>query len=126
MKPILLLSFLLIFYVSDAQKTITGFTKESADVQRAAEEKFDSYLKASNLDQWMKKMAARPHHLGSAYGKENAEYMRDLFKSWGYDARIETYKVLFPTPKVRVVELVAPSKFKARLSEPALKEDATS
>ena len=101
MKPILLLSFLLLFYTSDAQKTISGFTRESADTQRAAEEKFDSYLKQTNLDQWMKRLAARPHHLGSAYGKENAEYMRDLFKSWGYDAKIETYKVLFPTPKVK-------------------------
>jgi len=126
MKPGLLLSFLLLFYPSDAQKTIAGFTGESAEAQRVAEEKFDSYLKATNLDQWMKRLAARPHHLGSAYGKENAEYMRDLFKSWGYDAKIETYKVLFPTPKVRIVELVSPGKFKAKLLEPALKEDATS
>ena len=74
----------------------------------------------------MKRLAARPHHLGSAYGKDNAEYMRDLFQSWGYDAKIETYKVLFPTPKIRIVELVAPGKFKARLAEPVLKEDATS
>ena len=126
MKPILFLSLLLLFYTSDAQKTISGFTRESAETQRAAEEKFDSYLKQTNLDQWMKRLAARPHHLGSAYGKENAEYMRDLFKSWGYDAKIETYKVLFPTPKVRIVELVSPVKFKAKLSEPALKEDGTS
>ncbi|HEX6890816.1 MAG TPA: transferrin receptor-like dimerization domain-containing protein [Chryseolinea sp.] len=126
MKPILFLSFLLMVYTSDAQKTISGFTPESAATQRAAEEKFDSFLKQSNLDQWMKRLAAQPHHLGSAYGKENAEYMRDLFKSWGYEAKIETYKVLFPTPKVRIVELVSPGKFKAKLSEPALKEDATS
>ncbi len=126
MKPILFLSLLLLFYTSDAQKTISGFTRESAETQRAAEEKFDSYLKQTNLDQWMKRLAARPHHLGSAYGKDNAEYMRDLFKSWGYDAKIETYKVLFPTPKVRIVELVSPVKFKAKLSEPALKEDGTS
>ncbi|HKY54444.1 MAG TPA: transferrin receptor-like dimerization domain-containing protein, partial [Anaerolineales bacterium] len=52
--------------------------------------------------------------------------MRDLFKSWGYDAKLETYKVLFPTPKIRIVELVAPGKFKAKLAEPAVKEDATS
>jgi len=105
---------------------MVGFTQESANAERNAEEKFDSYLKASNLDSWMKRLAGRPHHLGSAYGKDNAEYMRDLFKSWGYDSKIETYKVLFPTPKVRIVELVAPGKFKAKLAEPALKEDATS
>jgi N-acetylated-alpha-linked acidic dipeptidase len=126
MKPILLISFLLLFCATYAQKTISGFTRESAEGQRAAEEKFDSYLKPTNLDLWMKRLAARPHHLGSAYGKESAEYIRDLFKSWGYDAKIETYKVLFPTPKIRIVELVSPGKFKAKLLEPALKEDATS
>jgi N-acetylated-alpha-linked acidic dipeptidase len=126
MRPFLLFSLLILFYDSSAQKTIVGFTQESADTHRKAEEKFDSYLKPTNLDLWMKRLAARPHHLGSAYGKNNAEYIRDLFKSWGYDAKIETYKVLFPTPKIRVVELVAPGKFKAKLAEPVLKEDATS
>ena len=126
MRPFLILSLLILFHIATAQKTIVGFTRESADAHRKAEEKFDSYLKQTNLDEWMKRLAARPHHLGSAYGKDNAEYMRDLFKSWGYDAKLETYKVLFPTPKIRIVELVAPGKFKAKLAEPAVKEDATS
>lgn len=107
-------------------KAISGFTKESAETEIKLEEKFDSYLQASNLDKWMKDLTAKPHHLGSAYGKQYAEYILKLFKSWGYDAEIETYKVLFPTPKVRILELVSPGKFKAGLKEPALKEDATS
>jgi N-acetylated-alpha-linked acidic dipeptidase len=107
-------------------KNITGFTKENADTEIKAEEKFDSYLKASNLDEWMKKLTAKPHHLGSATGKQYAEWMRDQFKSWGYDAQLETYKVLFPTPKVRVLELTGPTKYTATLEEPALKEDGTS
>ncbi len=106
-------------------KSITGFTKESADAQVKLEEKLDAQLKADNLDQWLKKLAARPHHVGSAYGKENAEYMRDLFRSWGYDAQIESYQILFPTPKVRVLEMTGPTKFVAKLAEPSIKEDAT-
>ncbi|MEQ8302777.1 MAG: transferrin receptor-like dimerization domain-containing protein [Cyclobacteriaceae bacterium] len=109
-----------------AQKSIQGFTEESAKTEIDLEQKFDGYLKASNLDQWMKYLTGKPHHLGSAMGKEYAEWMRDQFKSWGYEAELETYKVLFPTPKVRVLEMVAPTKYKARLAEPPLKEDATS
>ena len=109
-----------------AQKTISGFDPEAAKKQSELEAKFDSYLKAENLDAWMKRLAARPHHVGSAYGKQNAEFMRDLFKSWGYDTQIETYKVLFPTPKTRLLEMLGSKKFVAKLSEPALKEDATS
>ncbi len=127
MKHILPLVFILSIstYVF-AQKPIQGFTEESAKAEFALEEKFDSYLKASNLDQWMKHLTARPHHLGSAAGKEYAEFIRDKFKSWGYDAQIETYKVLFPTPKVRSLEMIAPTRYTAKLVEPTLKEDATS
>ncbi len=52
--------------------------------------------------------------------------MLSLFKSWGYDAKIEQFDVLFPTPKTRILEMISPQKFTAKLDEPALKEDATS
>ena len=126
MRNLLCSILLLSCILSHAQKKITGFSSESTDAQLKAEAQFDSYLKAENLDQWMKRLAARPHHLGSAYGKQNAEFMRDLLKSWGYDAEIETYKVLFPTPKVRLVEMTGPTKYKLKLEEASLKEDATS
>lgn len=106
-------------------KSIYGFTRENAESEFKLEDKFDAQLKAANLDEWLKKLSLRPHHVGSAYGKVNAEYMRDLFKSWGYDAQIESYQILFPTPKVRVLEMTAPTKFVAKLVEPPLKEDAT-
>lgn len=125
----LLLSFgmmLLGFASISQQKSIIGFTKEGAEAELKLEEKFDGTLKVSNMDQWLKTLTARPHHLGSAYGKANAEFMRDQFRSWGYETEIETYKVLFPTPKVRVLEMTAPTKFVAKLAEPALKEDGTS
>lgn len=104
----------------------TAAFSQVSDAERKAEQQFDSYLKASNLDAWMKKLTAKPHHLGSKTGKEYAEWIRDQFKSWGYDAQIETYQVLFPTPKVRVLEMTGPTKYLASLEEPALKEDATS
>ena len=107
-------------------KKLSGFSTEAANSQLSSEEKFDSYLKAENLDQWMKRLSARPHHLGSDYGRQNAEFMRDQFRSWGYEAEIETFQVLLPTPKIRLLEMTSPTKFKARLEEPALKEDATS
>ena len=125
----LLLSFAItcLGFAAHAQhKSILGFTKDGAEAEFKLEEKFDSQLKASNLDQWMKVLTARPHHISSPYGKINAEFMRDQFRSWGYETEIESYKVLFPTPKVRVLEMTAPMKFVAKLSEPALKEDGTS
>ena len=96
------------------------------NAQYALEAQYDALLKADNLKEWLAKLAARPHHVGSPYGKANAEFIAGLFKSWGYETAIEQFDVLFPTPTVRVLELVAPQKVAAKLVEPALKEDSTS
>ncbi|HEU4689772.1 MAG TPA: M28 family metallopeptidase [Vicinamibacterales bacterium] len=81
---------------------------------------------AGNIGEYMRIMSARPHHLGSPYGKENAEWMLAKFKEWGWDARIENYDVLFPTPKERLVEMVAPTRLRLSLEEPAVGVDPTS
>ena len=107
-----------------APAPIYGFSDPAK--QHALEAKFDATLDRANLEAWMKRLAARPHHVGSPYGKENAEFMAALFKSWGYDTAIERFDVLFPTPKTRVLELIAPERYTAQLNEPALAEDATS
>ncbi len=106
--------------------SMLGFNSDSARSQNALEAKFDSFLKAENLREWMKRMSAQPHHLGSKYDKENAKFMEDKFKSWGYKTEIAEFEVLFPTPKTRIVEMTGPEKFTLKLNEPALKEDATS
>jgi N-acetylated-alpha-linked acidic dipeptidase len=97
-------------------QSITGFGPSEAKAQLELESRFDAQLSAGNLDAWMEKMAARPHWVGTEAGAEVARWMRDQFESWGYDARIETYQVLFPYPKVRLLELTEPSKFKASLT----------
>lgn len=112
----LYLSLILLMTFSFAQESILGFKQQNVDSQIALEKEFDSKLSAGNLDQWMKRMSAQPHYVGTEFGRENAEWMVKQFKSWGYDARIETYYVLFPYPKVRLLELVAPTKYTAKLS----------
>ena len=109
-----------------AQGPLQGFDRAGADRERALEKQFDSFLKKDEVRDWMKRLSARPHHLGSAYGKENADFVASLFRSWGYDTQIERFDVLFPTPKTRVLEMTSPEKFTAKLEEPALKEDSTS
>jgi len=111
--------------ISD-DKPILGFSEKQLTAQRDLENKFDSSLNAENLREWMKRLSARPHHTSSPYDKDNADFLAGLFSSWGYETQIEQFKVLFPTPKTRVLELVAPETYKAELSEPTVSEDATS
>ncbi len=132
-RPVLFLPILALFLAAAAPTPpaapaapLLGFSEERAAQQRDLEARFDSHLKAENLREWMKRLTARPHHVGSAYGKDNAEYMAALFRSWGWDAKLEEFHVLFPTPTERVLEMVAPTRFTAKLAEPAVPGDSTS
>jgi len=107
-------------------KPLAGFSETGATQEFATEEKFDSYLKAGNVDSYIKTLSAHPHHVGSPGGKADADFLYNQFKSWGYDVQIETFYVLFPTPKERLLEMTGPTPYKALLAEPPLKEDATS
>jgi N-acetylated-alpha-linked acidic dipeptidase len=107
-------------------KSITGFTERSAAAQTQTEQQFDAQLDARQIGATIKELSAKPHHLGSPGDKEVAEIIYNKYKSWGWDVKIETYDVLFPTPVTRVLEMTGPTVYKALLKEPALKEDATS
>ncbi|MCX6143292.1 MAG: M28 family peptidase [Ignavibacteriales bacterium] len=76
--------------------------------------------------EYMQRLSARPHHVGSAYDKDNAQWLLSTFKQWGLNARIESFDVLFPTPKERLVELLEPRKFTATMEEPREVVDITS
>jgi N-acetylated-alpha-linked acidic dipeptidase len=104
---------------------ILGFTTETARQQREWETRFSSLPDTARLRALLRRLASRPNHVGSPHQKQNAEYMRDLFTSWGWDAKIEEYHVLFPTPKLRRLELIAPTRFTAALQEPTLSADPT-
>src|SRR4029079_11762612 len=96
---------------------LLGFSAAGSAEQRALETRFDAALHASDLRGGMQRLSAHPHHVGSPWDKQNAEFMAGLFRSWGYDTAIEEFRVLFPTPKTRLVEMVAPKPFKAALAE---------
>jgi N-acetylated-alpha-linked acidic dipeptidase len=106
--------------------TLQGFSSDSARAQREWETKFRAIPDTHHLRDYMQRLSARPHHLGSPYDKENAEWILSKFQQWGLDARLETFDVLFPTPKERAVELVEPVQFTAKLQEPAMAGDPTS
>ncbi len=114
-RPLLPLLLLLSILSVSAQENIIGFSKTASEKELRLEAEFEKQLSATNLDDWMKRMAAEPHWVGTKFGEENVKWMEKQFKSWGYDTRIDTYHVLFPYPKVRVLELTAPTKYTASL-----------
>ena len=112
--------------LSSSSQSLLGYTPRSTATERELEKKFQDTVVAGNIRENMRRLSARPHNVGSAYDKDNAEWILARFKEWGFDAHIENFDVLFPTPKERIVELVAPTKFRAKLQEPAVSVDPTS
>jgi N-acetylated-alpha-linked acidic dipeptidase len=109
------------------ESVLSGFSAESSHAERQWEEKFKAIPSPQLMRDYMQRLSARPHHVGTPYDKDNAEWLAAKFKEFGLDTHIETFDVLYPTPKERVVELVAGGpKFVAKLQEPPVAGDPTS
>ena len=114
------------YALDPAQTPLRGFTPEHSAAEVQWEQKFREMPDPARLRENMRRLTARPHHVGSPYDKDNAEWLLAQLKSYGLDAKIEVFDALFPTPKLRRLELLGPTKFVAKLEEPSLKIDPTS
>ena len=117
---------LLLLTVPLEEPRLAGYSDSAARAELEWETTFKGIPEPDSMRGYMQRLSARPHHLGSPYDKDNAEWILAKFRAWGLDARIDTFEVLFPTPKERIVELVAPTRYQAKLQEPAVPGDPTS
>ena len=102
---------------------LLGFSAASAAAELALEKRFQAIPDPARMRANMQLLSARPHHVGSPYDKQNAEWILAQYRKWGWDAHIESFQVLFPTPKLRLLEMPG---FTAKLTEPAVAGDPTS
>ncbi|MGE5205295.1 MAG: M28 family metallopeptidase [Chlamydiota bacterium] len=111
---------------NDHAAPLYGYSAVNSRAEQQWESKFRALPDPNILRANMQVLSARPHHVGSPYDKQNAEWILAHYKQWGWDAHIETFEVLFPTPKQRLVELIEPTHFTAKLQEPPVMVDPTS
>ncbi|MBD8871939.1 transferrin receptor-like dimerization domain-containing protein [Rhodanobacter sp. DHB23] len=109
-----------------ASTSMLGFTRTGATQEQTLEQRFDALLDPADQREWLKQMASQPNQVGSPHDKANADFMLAKFREWGWDAHIETFDVLYPTPKKESLQLLGPKPFTAKLDEPPLPGDATS
>ena len=111
---------LLLHPAADPQaRDLRGFSAPAARIQWDWEQRFRALPSPDRIRETMRFLSARPHPVGSVAGRENAEWALARFRSWGFEARIETFEVLFPTPRERAVALLEPVAYQAGLEEPA-------
>src|SRR5580658_5526431 len=96
-------------FPADTIGPLRGYSNDSAKTERDWEAKFRAIPDPANLRAFMERLSKRPHHVGSPYDKDNADWLLSKFKEFGLDAKIETFDVLFPTPKARLLELAEPT-----------------
>ena len=122
--------FLLLLFASNISRSqsnqITGFSDSAAVNELKKEKAFDSLINRENIGLTIQELSSKPHNLGSAGSKEVAEKIQQKFRDFGFEVHMDIYQVLFPTPKIRILEMTAPHSYQALLKEPALKEDVTS
>jgi len=97
----------------------------SAQIPADRTQQLDSDIKPDQVRDWNKHMAAEPNHVGSPHDKINADFILAQFKSWGWDAHIESFKVLYPTPISEKLEMLGPKPFTAMLQEPPIPGDSS-
>lgn len=105
---------------------LPGYDTAAAQAQRALEARFDSGLKDADYRGWLKQWASAPNHAGAPHNLENARDLQARLRGYGWDARIETFQVLWPSPRSSQLELLGPKPYVARLKEPPLPGDSTS
>src|SRR3954463_7334646 len=104
----------------------TAALAQSSGSSQALEKNFDALISAADQQAWLEQMSSAPNHVGSPHDKANADMELALFKQWGWDAHVERFDVLYPTPISTTLELVAPQRMTLGGQEPAIAEDPTS
>ena len=120
------LLFTFALQAADTPPVLRGYSSQASTVELAWEKKFREIPQPDRLRENMRRLTLHPHHVGSPYDKDNAEWIAAQLKSYGLDAKIEIFDTLFPTPRERSLELLEPVKYKAKLDEPVLADDSTS
>lgn len=111
---------------AEEQVSLLGFSAAAAARQQALETQFDALIDPAEISAWAEDLSRHPHHPGSVYARQNAEYLAQRFRAWGFETEIATYEILLPTPLTRELEMLAPQKFVASLMEdPVPGDDST-
>jgi N-acetylated-alpha-linked acidic dipeptidase len=102
---------------------LPGYTAADSKAELDLEQKFRTIPEAKRAHENMLFLAAHPHNVGSEAQRKNAEWVLAKYKEWGWDAHIEQFDVLYPTPQYQILEMIAPTHFKAKLEETPLPDD---
>jgi len=129
---VLVLFTLVLTLVLGAADITPGAERAILNGQRRSEieweKKFRAIPQQDRLRENMRRLSARPHHVGSPYDKDNAEWiLAQYLNRGGSTPRSMVFDTLFPTPLERSPWICwSRSNTKRHWRNPQLQEDPTS
>lgn len=103
---------LMLSFASDkaANGEISGFFPERVKPERELESKLQSIPDAAHAESNLRHLTNQPHRAGTEASHQVAEWLRDQYRSFGFDAEIVSYSVWMAEPREVKLDLVAPAK----------------
>jgi N-acetylated-alpha-linked acidic dipeptidase len=93
---------------AEGNGVIRGFLPGRVEAERALEKKLRSIPEATRAESNLRRLTAEPHMAGTEASHRVAEWLRDQYRSFGFDAEIVTYSAWLPQPREVKLELTAP------------------
>lgn len=107
-----------------AAAEISGFVASHVAAELELEQNFEKIPDPSHAEADLRHLTSQPHLAGTEASHRIAEWLRDQFRSYGFDAEIVTYNAYLPLPRSVELELIAPEKIPLATPEPPLDQDS--
>ena len=103
--------------------SIRGFRASRVQGERQLEQKLQSIPDPSHAESNLRHLTSEPHMAGTEASHRVAEWLRDQYRSFGFDADIVTYNAWLPLPREVTLELTAPEPRTLASPEQPLEQD---
>lgn len=104
---------------------IHGFAPARAGAEFALEQNFEKVPDTTHAEADLRHLTMEPHIAGTESSHRVAEWLRDQYRSFGFDAQIVTYSAYLPLPREVRLEMLAPLNVTLATPEPAFDQDKT-
>src|SRR5208282_1797122 len=102
---------------------ITGFASARVAAERQLEDKLRAIPDAAHSESNLRHLTREPHMAGTEASRRVAEWLRDQYRSFGFDAEIVSYNVWMPQPREVKLELTKPVSKPLASPEPPVERD---
>src|SRR5271169_4307996 len=102
---------------------IRGFAPARVAAERALEQQLRAIPDPARAESNLRHLTSEPHPAGTEASHRVAEWLRDQYRSFGFDAEIVTYSAWLPQPREVSLELTKPESKKLATQEQPVDAD---